>query len=423
MTYQYDVNLYRRHRLLKSAGIGFLVLTIGLLAAFTRGKKAEISVFKSTVDVAGIIRTVFPRPSNHLAINQNSSSAVLASTSPVSNHILRQGNCQTLTPPHTNLNKSNYPEIRKISDYELLCNSAVVDRSMIFVGMPKDVNDATSTADDVVTQLKEYDQFGIKPLVIFEPVTSSANLSFIDYQNGKYDPVLEKLFSSIKAKSISDKMLGEWVILPEANTPSWGSYISPDTFAACVSRTAQIQKKFFPGSLTSVMFDSKTYPDSSWDHGAYSSLVDYVKNIPKNLIDSLGYQGFAWPDNTPDYNAGHFLNPSLASEAATALGAKNIWFNTGTFARAKNSNQAGFSLTGSQRQTILDDIAVQAKSLQSKGFDLSVNIFAENKYADSEGIDWSYWQAGQPKTGDWAVMASFIADLNQAKINFWLFDN
>ncbi len=346
---------------------------------------------------------------------KSTNSSVLASST------VQSLDCITDGPAHGSLASSFVSQLSSLSDYEAVCGGKIADRLMIFEATPANTTEAKAMARDVARQLKEFSRYGVAPLVIFEPSTSKGLVNFQDYANGSYDAALDTYFSTIAASGVNSTMMGLWVSFPEANIPTWQT-TNPNLFAACVNKTVKAQKKYFPGSKASILLQSMSYP-SGWGSGQYVSLSPYLKNISKGLLDSFGYQGFAWPDPQPDYNAGHFLNPSLAIAAGKQLGVKEVWFNTGTFKQGKAYNGQIIKLTPAQRQAILNDIITQAKTVKANGFKVAINIFAENKFNTSEGIDWSYWPKGKADSSpDTAVFTSFVHNLKAAGLKLWLFD-
>lgn len=341
----------------------------------------------------------------------------------------RSQDCSAAPAAHANLASAQSSQLRKLAEYEQVCGAAIVSRSMFFTATPKDTAEAQSYAADVSATLHDYAHYGIAPLVILEPNTSSGPVNFKDYRNGAYDQALDAYFAALKASGITDAQMGMWVSFPEANIPEWGT-TDPNDFAANVTKTIQFQKKYFAGSLASVMLDSKTYPSgTSWDNGSYASLLPYVQPIPHGLVDSFGLQGFPW---TPPANQGgpastdpaEYLSAAQAAEAARSLGVHNVWFNTGTFGRAyTNDASQTVSLSPAQRQAMLDGITAQAKALQAQGFAAAVHLFAQDKSATSEAIDWAYWPKGQAATSPATpVFKIFTHDLQAAGIPLWLFD-
>jgi hypothetical protein len=262
-----------------------------------------------------------------------------------------------------------------------------------------------------------------------EPSTDNGtNLDLTAYQAGDYDAALDAYFGDLKADGVTDAMMGMWVIIPEGNIPVWTS-VNPSIYSADVVKTIQFQKKYFPSSLSAIMLDSETYPSaSSWSNGAYVSLLPYVQNIPKGLVNSFGLQGFPWapPANqagSSSFDPSVYLPASLASAAANSLGANNVWLNTGTFnlMYAQNSSET-VTAQPTQRQAMLNGVLVQAKLLQAKGFDVDIHLFAQNKANTSEGTDWSYWNNVPEDEPGTQVLTTFIRESAEADIPLWLFD-
>lgn len=356
-------------------------------------------------------------------VPQKSTDSQTVSTGQASEAVVSK-DCGTTQPEHLGLSSSYVPGLRKLAEHEQVCGGSFVDAMMFFTNMPRNSSEAIGYANSVAAGLKQFAKFGIKPLVVLEPTTSAGYVNFQEFRSGAYDSVLDVYFSTLKSLGISDQTMGVWVPFPESNIPEWGN-TNPDDVSACITKTAQFQKKHFPSSKTSVLLDSKSYPSgNSWDGGSYASLVPYVKNIPVGLIDSFGLQGYPWPDPQPDHNAARFLNPQLAKDAANQLGVKDIWLSTGTYHKGTAWTGQIFSLSPAQRQSILADILNQAKQLKAGGFNVSVHIFAENKLGVAEGNDWSYWDPGKmdssPAT---AVFKTFVYDVRASGMNFWLFDS
>jgi hypothetical protein len=408
-----------------------IVAATGLYGGISQAKLTAARVVdgKQKHQMSASIRVKIIKGSAHPGTQSGAVAAATATASATTP--VRSANCNLFGPLTPGLSGANSPELRKLAQYEQLCNGALVGRSSFFAPTPSTVAEAQTDAADMVSQLKEYASFGIKPLVFLEPDDGNGNnLDLVQYQAGAYDTALDSYFSDIKDAGVTDSMMGMWVIMPEGNLPEWGS-VDPNVFAADVTKTVQFQKKYFPSSQASVMLDSETYPSAnSWDNGSYSSLVPYVQNIPKGLLDSFGLQGFPWAAPADQgirnnlYDPTVYLRVDLAAQAARVLGVSNIWFNTGTFHQMYAANPSE-TVTNSpaQRQAMLDGIVSQAKVLQTQGFTVEVHLFAQNKAATSEGTDWSYWQ-NQPSddTQDSAVLATFVNDLTTANIPLWLFD-
>ena len=361
--------------------------------------------------------------------NTNTSAGAGNSSSAVADANVVDAGCSTGQPMRAGLANVSDAQLRRLAQYEAVCGSAIFSRASFFIATPATKAAATQDAAIVAAKLKVYAQYNIPPLVFMEPTDDDGNnLNFTSYSTGAYDDALHTFYAALKSNGVSDAMMGTWVYFPESNMPTWGT-ISPSLFAINVTKTAQIQKQYFPASQSSIMLDSESYqPGSSWGQGSYVSLQPYVQNIPKGLIDSFGLQGFPWaaPAGQPDslYNPQTFLQVSLAAQAAQTLGTKNIWLNTGTFSRAYTQNASQLvNIPAAQRQTILNGVVAQAKALQAQGFTVSVHLFAQNKSNVAEAIDWSYW-GNQPDSGpNEAVFKAFAHEITTAGVQLWLFDS
>lgn len=362
--------------------------------------------------------TTTPVDSNSIDTN-----ATLAATTTV-----RADSCTGGSAIHNALSDSWVPSLRKLAVYESVCNSAVASGASFFVPTPRTLSEANSYAVDVSERLKEFSRFGLNPLIFMEPTYPGGILDLAAIRAGAYDQALATYFSAIKSQGVTDSMMGSWVFFPEGNIPVWNN-VEPSTFVANVTKVAGAMKQVFPRSKAALLLDSQTYPSgTNWSGGAYKSLLPYVQGIPAGLIDSFGLQGFPWtpPANqagAPSYDPKSYLRVSLVAEATQALGVTQVWINTGTFSRAYASSSWAVTLTPKQRQQMLDGVLAQVKTLQTQGFTTSVHIFAEDKTATAEDIDWSYWPSTQPGSGENAsVFKTFIRDARVNNVQLWIFD-
>jgi hypothetical protein len=319
--------------------------------------------------------------------------------------------------------------LRKLAQYEQACGGAVATRSSFFTPTPSTVTQAQESADQVAAELKAYALAGIPPLVFMEPTDLNGNsMDLTQIANGTYDTALNTYYQTLQAQGITASMMGMWVYLPEGDLPVW-STTDPATFTSVVTKLAQLQKQYFPGSQASLMLDSESYaPGSGWGNGSYVSLVPYVQNIPKGLFDSFGLQGFPWaaPANQPNeaslYNPKVYLRTDLAMEAARSLGVTSIWFNTGTFTQMY-AGESGETVTdtAAQRLAMLEEVVQLAAQTKASGFTVAIHLFAQNKASLSEATDWSYWT--EPGDGpDTAIFTTFAHDAASNGIPIWIYD-
>lgn len=347
------------------------------------------------------------------------SSAVASDTKSAT---VRVQSCGHLPSPRVGLAQASTPELRSLSRYETVCKGAAFQRSSFFVPFPGTVTDARTSAEAVAQKLHEYACFGIRPVVFLEPSNEQGAVNLQAIGNGTYNDVLTSYYATLKAAGITDSMMGTWVIIPEANLPVWSS-LQPEVFGAAYRTIAQHQKAAFPSSQTSLLLDSESYTTSSWGTGRYVSLVPYVRAIPKGLIDSVGLQGFPWasPANQTDnslFSPAVYLRTDELRQLAEAVGTRKVWFNTGTFATAYTSNQAQMvHVAGAQRQQMLDGVMAEARTMKASGYSVSIHLFAQDKAATCEAIDWSY-----RSPDDMAVLRTFVSDATNAGVGLWLFD-
>jgi hypothetical protein len=330
----------------------------------------------------------------------------------------------SLPPVHPGLASSNNSELKKLAQYEQASGGAIASGMMYFTDYPDSVAAARSYASSMHTTLKEFAKYGITPLIIMEPTNSHGTLNFTNYRSGAYDGILDAYFQTLRNTGLSDSDMGIWTYFPEANLPEWGP-VDVSDFAPNITRTVNIQKKYFPGSRASIMLDAESYPAGStdWSKGSYVSLAPFVSGIPAGLLDSFGLQGFPWapPANeggSASYNPAVYLSSSIAADAASRLGVHNVWLNTGTFAAMYTNNTARtVRLSSAQRQTMLNGVFVQAQNLKKKGYSVAVNSFNEDKSNTALAIDRSYKSAS-----DQAVFNNFVGQLMAAGIVSWIFD-
>ncbi len=345
--------------------------------------------------------------------------------------VVAANNCTT-SPKRVGLETSIEPHIKKLAEYENWCGSALTDTLMIFTDMPNSEENAKVRAANMALTLKEFRRFNLKPLVVIEPTSDWGFVDFKEFRNGFYDKWIKAYFEELKRLGITESEIGTWLPFPEANLPYWNHQNStPDDFSANVNKFVSILRASFPTSKATILLNSATYEtdDFDWRNGDYQSLLPYVKGITPGTLNSFGLQGLPWIPPADQLGGGvvdpnEFLNHKLADEAAKALGVKYIWFNTGTFSRkfTLEENKTA-TMPSSQRKDILFGTVTQANRLQQLGYNVSINLFAEDKSKTQEATDWSYWSADRPGFGDDAtVLNEFVRKLNESKVELWLFD-
>lgn len=314
---------------------------------------------------------------------------------------------------------ASLPELQRLAQYQRLCGRGSIAAASFFAPTPTSVDQAATYADGVAAKLKTFASAGVSPVVFLEPTAESGNLNLSLYARGAYDPFLATYYDRLHQSGISDRDMGTWVLLPEGNLPEWSS-VNPEVYSSVVNRTAQTQKRYFPGSKTAIMLDSKTYPVAGlYENGTYVSWKPYVQHISKGLIDSVGLQGFPEPhwEDTQKY-----LRTDFLAEAATILGIKEVWFNTGTFSQEYDATTGRmYDMPSEQRAAELGSVVDLARGMQQKGFQVSVHIFAQNKLGEGEKTDWSYWH-DQPGGSGTKVFEKLVQELHESKIPLWIFD-
>lgn len=365
-----------------------------------------------------------PAPNQKTASKSSSQEVkALATTAHV-----RISDCGTGAPKHTNLAQSSVPQLKKLSEYETVCGGAISNTASFFAMLPTTANEANALSKQVAATLKEFAKYKMSPVVFLEPKMSNGqNASVAAYAAGDYDAALDIYFAALKAAGLTDPQMGMWVPLPEGNTPTWGN-TDPVVFGQAVTRTVQIQKKYFPTSRASVLLGSKTYPSGeNWSGGTYASLTPYIKGIPRGLLESFGLQGFPWGPSdtgrTTEIDPDAYLPASLAIEAAKSVGLPRVWFNTGTFSTFSKESSQLTTATPQQRQAALDKVIAAAKSVQQAGLVTAVHLFAKDKSQTPEKTNWSYWEPGKMSQSKFTpVLKTFVHDARKAQVPLWIYD-
>lgn len=322
------------------------------------------------------------------------------------------------------------PHLKRLNDYQDMCSSFVTNTLMIFTGFSEDVATAEANATEMANKLKTFQTNGVTPIVIVEPYIKDQAMGFKSYLSGAYDTGMDHYFKRLKELGVTDQMMGMWVPFPEPNTPSWNNKdTEPRDFAKCVNKYLGKLKQYFPGAKGSVLLNATTYEpnDIDWENGDYISLSQYVDAIDKDLVTSVGIQGFPWVSNAQQrkrtiFNADEFLQPDLVIGMAQVLRTRDIWINSGTFAsKYTNDPTKTVELSINERKALLNgilEVAVNIREYQQNEYRVSINLFSEDKSATTEATDWSYFGDVESQ----AVLREFLARANEAEIPISLYD-
>jgi len=332
--------------------------------------------------------------------------------------------------PLTNL-RTDDAQLRKLDEYQVVCNSFVSNRMMFFTSFPQDTKTALELSSQVANKLKAFKQSGVTPIVVVEPYIKSGAMSYQEYLRGTYDPAVGVFFNALAAEGVTEGMMGIWVPFPESNTPSWNNKdTEPGDFGLVVNKYLGALKKQFPKAEGSILLNATTYEptDTEYENGDYISLVPYIQNIDKKLVSSIGIQGFPWVSRATAqrreiFRAAEFLQVDRAIEAAQELRTRDIWFNTGSFASKYTLNpKEQVDIAPADRKAILEGILEELKrvrTFQQNEYRVFVNIFAEDKSKKQEATNWSYFMNEDNKE----VFRDFVTQLKTANINLAIYDD
>jgi hypothetical protein len=221
--------------------------------------------------------------------------------------------------------------------------------------------------------------------------------------------------------------MGTWVPFPEPNLPYWNNQsATPADFAAIVNRYSTLLRAEFPSTEVSILLNSATYDSSdfNWENGDYTSLLPYVAGLNKGAINSVGLQGFPWMPKATQagngiFDAAEYLKSAMIIEVADSVGVKKIWFNTGSFIEKYTLDpELKTSVSAGKRKDVLLGTLNQIRIAKEKGYDVTVNIFAEDKSQTAEATNWSYLASAEHAS----VFAEFVRGLNALGVQASLYD-
>ncbi len=318
----------------------------------------------------------------------------------------------------------------KLEQYQEYCGSFATDTWMIFTSFPYDTSSAQELVTELSTQLTQFHENKVTPIVIAEPYIGEVEMQYRDFMNGMYDQALDTYFRLFKEAGMTDEMMGIWVPFPESNTPNWANKdTQPGDFAFVVNKYLSVYKKYFPAAKASILLNAVTYApdDIDWENGNYESLNPYIGELNTKLVDSFGIQGFPWKSNALQrtreiFDPMEFLQPDIAIAAAQTLKTRDIWFNTGTFsAKYTNDPEKEVRVSVVQRKSILEGIiqvAQYVEEYQLNNYRVRINLFSQDKSQYNEATDWSYFQDEESKE----ILREFLWNAEQAEIPVSIFD-
>lgn len=327
--------------------------------------------------------------------------------------------------------ESFHPVVASLGVHELTLQHMVSNHVMIFTGMPVDEYNAIPLAQALAKDLHELRRHELVPIVIAEPDSHWGLLDFREFQQGLYEKAIRRYFEILQQEGITEDMLGIWVPFPEPNVPNWNHTEStPADFGAAVNTYINGLRSVYPNARTGILLNSLTYEpnDESWDTGQSLSLIPYVEHIQPGTVDWVGLQGFPWTPRrgrvaTAIHGAEQFLNAAMIEEAAEKLGTKRIWFNTGTYSAKYTNDETSYIVLDTQtRMSIVRSIVTEVLVAKSQGFEVMVNIFAEDKSATPEATDWSYLPNNHNATDQQHILSTLVRGLQEGGVTISFFD-
>ena len=332
--------------------------------------------------------------------------------------------CGPLEPSRQGLASASISQIRQLAKYEALCGGKVASKLSFFMATPTNDAEASSYARYAAARLLAMRDYGIAPIVFFEPSTTDGVIDLKSFSEGGYDKPLDALFRQLRSLGVTDTSMGTWVPVPEGNTPVW-STLDPVVYGRAVTKAVTFQKKHFPNSKASLLLSSTTfYGSPDWDDGKSASLRPYLAHIKAGIIDSFGMQGLPWVarGNASITNGApsEYLRSDIAVEAGKVLGVREVWLNTGTFGRKYVGSSGETKISDKTRSALLDGVINVSNTIKKSGFSVSIHLFAEDKSTAGEATDWSYWTG---TSGTQGLIKKIVHDTTTNGIGLWLYDN
>ena len=333
--------------------------------------------------------------------------------------------CNSQTP--YSIESSNNRHLRKLRQYQNICRSKVSSSLMIFSPTPTSLESAIDLSLDLFNNLKDFSKYGIEPLIILEPSDIEGNnLNFRQLATGKYNPNLVQMFQNLLKLGLKPQDIGTIVLLPEANTPIWDwNGAKPSVFGDVFNQQAMAIRSVIPKAKLSIMLNSSSYEpsDTDWNTPIPRSFLEYTRNIKPEYIDSVGIQGFGWinkKNQSPTrkiLDPRAYINQNLITEVATYFGTQKIWINTGSFIQKYNKPEERQIISNTELLTQTQQLAELTSSIKSKGYQVSVNYFLEDKTNSSEATNWSLLSPSRN-----IIWVNIVTNLSQRGIKLSIFD-
>ncbi len=309
-------------------------------------------------------------------------------------------------------------QLLNLQDYQELCKSFVSDKLMTFVSFPTNEKEREYVVKKLEETFNDFEQFGITPIVILEPVNTNGLINLAEISEEKYDQQLEEFFKELKTVN-SSKIDKIWIPYPEINTPSWDrENFFPEDYPPIVNNFSAMLERHFPNDQIGVLLNAKSYDPTTnnWNGGKRISFRPYIQDIEKGKVDIFIAQGFPWMFER--ISAKDMIAYEHSIAAAKDLNAEEFWINTGTFHTMKN--QAGTERVTNKperRERELREMLSVAKEIKEQGFKVRFHLFAENKSDKTEATDWSYNQSEKIQQ----ILKEFIRDVYLEKLEFSIF--
>lgn len=328
------------------------------------------------------------------------------------------------TPTQNQVRTSKvFESYQPLTKYNQMAGGDFASSIMVFTSTPVGSQEVEAVATRIADKINELSKSNLKALIVVEPISASqGKLNFTDIALGKYNTDFGNLFVALKAKGVTDANIGNWIVWPEPNQPDryWNKPgFDSSMFGEMFNNFASQLKSAFPSAEVTILMDTKSYDPSDYDYanGKAVSWSPYLARVKKNLVTTIGIQGFTWyaKDGSDEMtDPKQYLPSNLLIDAAQQLGIKKVLVNTGQ-AKAYKSNSGITQIPDVKRRRINNEVAAQILKISNNGLEVTANFFVENKINTGEGIDFSY----PPE--DSAMFRLMINDLNYAKVRIGMF--